>query len=741
MNHQRDKTKGTGGSGGSRGNKRRWNRGRSENHKQKQKAGQRDPPICLFSECQKAERRHWLSDCKFSSEAQKIEARKKNREERERKHGKKLNICAGNNVVKEHSTLFSASFCQGRIETLVLADGGGDDNILPSSLLQQIAKINGAVRVEALPHTECFGQVFKDAPELTSKRKMDLDVDLKIRHGSKLLLRNVVVKISDQDTEFVILGRPVLEALGINACDILEEVCDKFSGVVNVDSLIGKDRKDRHESDTNNGRQKTLASVLARDQMDVFHSQGDQGNDHLEDENVYIDIGDDPDSDLDETLNNLVMEAQGNGLSEAGLERLRELLQKYRKIFRLRLGASEPAQVAPMKIQLKEGLNPVRVKARRYSADERARLEKYVEKLVEMNFIVPNPDAAWQAAPFLVPKKNSNAKYRLAIDLRHVNAATIKQAWPMPQFDSEVHDFANSKCFGTIDFCSGNWQLPVDKGSWDACGIVTPKGTYSSTRVLPGLTNATTYFQSSVAPLFKEMRKITEAWLDDFNIHGKDEGEVLELLEKFLSICKERNLFISAKKSHLFTKDVIWCGRKVSAEGYTIKPSRMDWLRELAMPETTGELCQFVHCSRWMEISIPAFQERVLPLTEVLELAFEQTGKRKKKSIQNIPLSTLRWGDEGRKAFLSLHTSILHATKLGYPKEDKVLCLYTDASDKYWSGVVTQISEEQLQFPLEEQQHEPLGFIGKAFSSTEERWTTCEKEGFAILKSFVKLAR
>ena len=44
-----------------------------------------------------------------------------------------------------------------------------------------------------------------------------------------LLPRNVEWKISDQDTEFVILGRPALETLGINTRDILGEVCDKFS--------------------------------------------------------------------------------------------------------------------------------------------------------------------------------------------------------------------------------------------------------------------------------------------------------------------------------------------------------------------------------------------------------------------------------------------------------------------------------------------------------------------------------
>ena len=216
--------------------------GRARPHEKTKKRSERPTDMSFFG-MSKSRTKTFVVRLQIFERCLENRSAKENREEWERKHGKKLNSCTGNNVVKEHPTLFSASFCQGKIETLALADGGGDDNILPSSLLQQIFKINGAVRVEALPHTECFGQVVKDAPELTGKCKMDLDVDLKIRHGSNLLLRNVVWKISDQDTEFVILGRPVLEALGINTRDILGEVCDKFSGVVKVDSLMGKDRK------------------------------------------------------------------------------------------------------------------------------------------------------------------------------------------------------------------------------------------------------------------------------------------------------------------------------------------------------------------------------------------------------------------------------------------------------------------------------------------------------------------
>lgn len=169
-----------------------------------------------------------------------------------------------------------------------------------------------------------------------------------------------------------------------------------------------------------------------------------------------------------------------------------------------------------MRIDIDPRKSPVKVKARRYPAVQRQFLKLYIDKLVEMGFLFPNPDAKWQAAPLCVPKPSSRSKFRLAIDLRPVNAATIKRAWPMPHLDSEMRDFAESSCFASLDFCQGYWQLPVHPDSYDACGIVAPHGTYSSKRTLPGLTNATAHFQSTVEPLFSELRANMKAWLDDF---------------------------------------------------------------------------------------------------------------------------------------------------------------------------------------------------------------------------------
>jgi hypothetical protein len=57
----------------------------------------------------------------------------------------------------------------------------------------------------------------------------------------------------------------------------------------------------------------------------------------------------------------------------------------------------------------------------------------------------------------------------------------------------------------------------------------------------------------------------------------------------------------------------------------------------------------------------------------------------------------------------------------------------TDASDRFYAGLVTQIQEEQLDLPMEEQDHQPLAFLSGEFKGVQQRWTVPEKKGFAIV--------
>ncbi|KAH9181325.1 hypothetical protein AeNC1_016699 [Aphanomyces euteiches] len=74
---------------------------------------------------------------------------------------------------------------------------------------------------------------------------------------------------------------------------------------------------------------------------------------------------------------------------------------------------------------------------------------------------------------------------------------------------------------------------------------------------------------------------------------------------------------------------------------------------------------------------------------------------------------------------------------LAHPDPDKMVCLYTDASDGFWGAIATQVL--CLELVASEQRHEPLAFLSGAFRGASERWPIAEKEAFAVVESCKRL--
>ena len=156
-------------------------------------------------------------------------------------------------------------------------------------------------------------------------------------------------------------------------------------------------------------------------------------------------------------------------------------------------------------------------------------------------------------------------------------------------------------------------------------------------------------------------------------------------------------------------------------------------------PQTAGELSQFVNCCRWISLAIPNFPSRVAPLTDTPEEAHKISGKRTSKCIKNISLLSLAWGAAHEEAFRDLQETLRKAVQFSYPDPEQEICVFTDASERFWSVVVTQCSPEERDKLPPDQRHEPLAFLGSQFEKGELNWTMFEKEGFSIFQAFEKL--
>lgn len=99
-------------------------------------------------------------------------------------------------------------------------------------------------------------------------------------------------------------------------------------------------------------------------------------------------------------------------------------------------------------------------------------------------------------------------------------------------------------------------------------------------------------------------------------------------------------------------------------------------------------------------------------------------------------------GDEHNTAFTSLIQAMTKQVTPATADPAKRLCLFTDASSTYWSGVLTQVSMSEFHSGKQPQKwaHQPIAFISGTFRNYSARWTTSEKESYAVVASVIRLA-
>jgi hypothetical protein len=76
---------------------------------------------------------------------------------------------------------------------------------------------------------------------------------------------------------------------------------------------------------------------------------------------------------------------------------------------------------------------------------------------------------------------------------------------------------------------------------------------------------------------------------------------------------------------------------------------------------------------------------------------------------------------------------------LALPDPTKTFTLFPDASHRSWGSVLTQIDPASAGLPASEQDHQPLAFLSGAFKGASLRWSTTEKEAYAIVASCKRL--
>ena len=210
-------------------------------------------------------------------------------------------------------------------------------------------------------------------------------------------------------------------------------------------------------------------------------------------ERIAAGIGKDSDEDIDKAFETIKSNAQEGGIYESGLYRLDAILQKYRGVFRIKLGPDPPADVPPLTITLAENSTPYRSPQRRYSQQARVSIIRTIRELEAVGAVYKNPSLRWASPVLAVPKPGSD-KLWFTVDLRRPNARTVPIQSAMTHLESTFQDIVGSTCFANVDLAHGYWQVPLSPESLEMMSIQTPIGVYSSRRLLQGGSDSDNHF-------------------------------------------------------------------------------------------------------------------------------------------------------------------------------------------------------------------------------------------------------
>eukprot|EP00171_Calliarthron_tuberculosum_P004025 IDg4025t1 len=130
-----------------------------------------------------------------------------------------------------------------------------------------------------------------------------------------------------------------------------------------------------------------------------------------DDEDFYIYIGGEPDSDFCEQINLCVEKEIKNGL---------------------------PADISPVVVETETRNVSVPFKSKKLQNRAKIFMNKFIKQLIEMRSMHPNTSSKWASSLLILSKPSKIGKYRFKIDLRGVRSATVMNARLMSHIESEL---------------------------------------------------------------------------------------------------------------------------------------------------------------------------------------------------------------------------------------------------------------------------------------------------------------
>ena len=263
--------------------------------------------------------------------------------------------------------------------------------------------------------------------------------------------------------------------------------------------------------------------------------------------------------------------------------------------------------------------------------------------------------------------------------------------------------------------------MPLRKEHRKLTCMSTPLGTMQWKVLVMGLKNGNAMFQRMMEWVLKD-HPSTDPYVDDIIVGsvGSTEEELIQNHKRdlcaVLDTLAEHKLVVDPKKSHLFMREVEFCGHILREGRRSPAPGKLLAIQKWELPKSITQLRGFLGVCNYYSCYVEGYAQKAAPLMELLKVGREDGKKGSKKPVQ--------WTPTAERAFEELKAALVGELEVFQINPDHRFVLRTDASDYAIAAILEQEKNGKTV---------PVGFYSRKLTGSQLNWTAREKETYAIV--------